>query len=491
MQWPQDPKLTDWVFVDVETTGGKHQKDFITEIAVLHIYKGEWVSTWHSLIKPPISIAPWITNITGISNAMVANAPSFEEVAHDLAALLNGKILVAHNARFDYGFIKSEFKRQGIDYRANTLCTVKLSRALFKQHARHSLDHIIKRFDLDCPNRHRALDDAKVLWAFFQLLPRYHTLKNIWLQVSDQLKQPSLPPNLAPNSLDGCKDVPGVYRFYNQHGSVIYIGKSVQLRSRILSHFNSDHRHSKELQISSEMHALDWTVCAGDLGAQLLEAQEIKRFAPKYNVRLRKLTKLWSLSAQHDAQGYQQLKLGYSNNLTADRLGALYGLFRSQKQAQTVLEKWVTQHQLCHRLTGLENKKSGACFAYQLKKCKGACCAQELPARYNVRQQIALTTLKNQTWPWAGPILVKETTDDCEQVHLINQWCWLGSAYNDVQLQDLLERAQDASDDHYVIDLDQYHILCRFLLNPSAHPLMHVTHVPHIKLNDVKEVIVF
>jgi len=465
--WPNDDKLRDFVFLDVETTGGKHQRDGITEIGLLHVCQGELVQTWHSLIQPTKSIPPWITRLTGIYNQMVQDAPTFKKVAEELAGLVEGKILVAHNARFDYGFLKSEFKRVGIEWNALTLCTVKLSRALFKEHKRHGLDQIVERFDLTCDQRHRALDDAKVLWDFFQLLPQYHSQETIWQAVKSQLKQPSLPPNLKPNALEGCEDIAGVYRFYGSSGQVLYVGKSVSLRSRILSHFNGDHRHSKALQISTEIYDLDWTVCSGDLGAQLLEAQEIKRLSPKFNVKLRKLTKLWSLFSKIDKQGYETLQVVSLNGLYADDLSGLYGLYRSKKQAISAIEKLANEQNLCHRLTGLENKKSGACFAHQLKKCKGACVGKESAQIYNLRQSMGLHPLQQKAWPWNGAVLVKESSaqlneNDEQTLHVVYQWCWLGSVSNEGELHDLLQTQQQ----DYVIDLDQYRILCKFLLTP-------------------------
>lgn len=465
--WPKDNKLSDLVFLDVETTGGKHQKDGITEIGLLHVCQGELVQIWHSLIKPIHSIPPWITRLTGISNSMVKEAPLFSEIAEELLSLLEGKILVAHNARFDYGFLKSEFRRVGINWNTPTLCTVKLSRSLFKNEKRHGLDQIVERFGLQCENRHRALDDAKVLWNFFQILPKYHSKDDIWQAIKTQLKQPSLPPHLASDALDGCDDLPGVYRFYGEKGQVLYVGKSVNLRSRILSHFNSDHRHSKELQMSMEIHSVDWTQCSGDLGAQLLEAQEIKRLSPKFNVKLRKLSKLWSLVKKQDKKGYDVLEIVCLSGLISEQLKDLFGLFRSKKQAINAIEKIANEQQLCHRLTGLESKKSGACFAHQVKKCKGACVNKESPEMYNLRLSMGLIPLQEKSWPWPGAIMVSESFEysdqiDSQPVHVINQWCWLGMVNNENELYSLLDNQQN----DYVIDLDQYRILCKFLLNP-------------------------
>jgi DNA polymerase-3 subunit epsilon len=368
MDWSDDPALSDFVLVDIETTGGKRQTDDITEIALIHICQGEEVGRYQTFIKPRRSIPPWITRLTGITNAMVADAPHFEDIAEELAGWLHNRVFVAHNARFDYGFIQAAFERIGWSFKAPVICTVKLSRALYPQYKRHGLDQIIERFGFECENRHRAMDDADMLWQFLQVAMVQKSPGPVWDAIKQQLKLPSLPAKLNPDALDGCPDTPGVYQFYNEQGQAIYIGKSVNLRSRILSHFNVGQKNAKDLNISQELADIEWIECAGDMGAQLLEAKLIKQHHPKYNVRLKKITKLWSFETEEDPQGYLTLKLLSTDALSADSLQNRFGLYRSKKQALSALEKLAQQHQLCHRLTGLENKRSGACFAYQLKR---------------------------------------------------------------------------------------------------------------------------
>lgn len=167
--WADDPALADLVFVDIETTGGKLNVDDITEIALIHICQGEEVGRFQTFLKPRRTIPPWITRLTGISHAMVADAPDFAEVADTLASWFQNRVFVAHNARFDYGFIKAAFEHVGLSFKAPVMCTVKLSRALYPEHKRHGLDQIIERFGLACEHRHRAMDDADMLWQFLQV----------------------------------------------------------------------------------------------------------------------------------------------------------------------------------------------------------------------------------------------------------------------------------------------------------------------------------
>ena len=156
------------VFLDLETTGATATRDRITEVGLIEVDDGYFVREWSTLVNPGIPIPPLIQSLTGINDAMVAKAPYFEDIARELYEAIDGRMLIAHNARFDYGFLEHEFKRLDQDFSAPVLCTVRLSRKLFPQHARHNLDTLISRHDIECDARHRALGDARVLWQLAQ-----------------------------------------------------------------------------------------------------------------------------------------------------------------------------------------------------------------------------------------------------------------------------------------------------------------------------------
>jgi DNA polymerase-3 subunit epsilon len=158
------------VFIDLETTGISPARDRIIEIGLCEVRDGVPVREWTSLVNPLRSVSPFIAGLTGITNAMVAGAPPFAGLAQELREILADKVLVAHNARFDYGFLKSEFQRLGIPFQEQVLCTVKLSRALFPKETRHNLDAIIRRHGLATADRHRALGDARLIREFFAKL---------------------------------------------------------------------------------------------------------------------------------------------------------------------------------------------------------------------------------------------------------------------------------------------------------------------------------
>lgn len=159
-----------YAVVDIETSGGRAQVDKITEIAI-YIHDGRRVvDEFTTLINPEVSIPPFITNLTGINNQMVANAPKFYEVAKKIVLLTEGKLFVAHNAQFDYGFIQAEFKRLGYDYQRNTLCTVKMSRKIIPGLKSYSLGNLCQSVGIPINNRHRAAGDALATIKLLDLL---------------------------------------------------------------------------------------------------------------------------------------------------------------------------------------------------------------------------------------------------------------------------------------------------------------------------------
>ena len=277
-------------FVDLETTGTIASDDRITEVGIVRVDAGMHVSEWSSLVNPGCSIPPAIQALTGITNAMVATAPTFAQIADAIATQIAGCIFVAHNARFDYGFLKHEFGRLRRSFSAKVLCTVKLSRRLYPQAGRHNLDTIIERHGLRPEDRHRALGDARVLWQFVQTLYRAKPADEIDGVIARILKTPSLPPQLPVDALAQLPEAPGVYCFYGLNPLPLYVGKSINLRERVAAHFSSDYRSANDARLSAEITRIEVEETAGELGALLRESQLIKTLLPAYNQRLRRRT---------------------------------------------------------------------------------------------------------------------------------------------------------------------------------------------------------
>ena len=452
------------VLLDCETTGGKAVRDRLIEVAVIVVKEGEIVQRWQSLINPECIIPPWIEGLTGIRQEQVNGAPTFAEIADELAAILHKKVFVAHNARFDYGFIKNEFKRLGMDFTSKTLCSVKLSRRLFPQYKRHGLDQIIERLGVRVEKRHRAMDDTEVIWKLMQHISAQYDDEEIHAVCSALLAKPSLPPNLDASLIEKIPNTPGVYHFMDEKGGLLYVGKSVRLRDRVMSHFTQDHAVSKDLQMSPLIHDIDWFETPSDFGAQILENQHIKSLNPKFNRRLKKVSKLYQIKLEPDKSGYLQCQITEAGEVPSELVESM-GLFRNRRQAIKRIEVLAKKHQLCHRLTGLEAKKSGSCFAHQLKQCLGACCAKEPVESYNIRVNNAFQNYRQKVWPWQGPVLVSEipATGEREDAHhhLVDQWCYLG------QIQDESELYEFKNRDDAVFELDAYLILLKFLADTS------------------------
>ena len=456
--------------LDCETTGGKATRDRMTELAIILVDNGQVVETWQSLINPQTVIPPWITKFTGISNSMVADSPSFETLWPTIQAKLQARVLVAHNARFDYGFLKNEAKRCGQTLSLKTLCSVKLSRLMYPQFRKHSLDAIIQRLGCGVEHRHRAMDDTQVILQLFERLSLAFDETNIAEACNRILKRPSLPSQLDEQQLDAIPDSPGVYYFYNEHHRLLYVGKSINLKTRVLSHFYQDHQTQVDHHLSHQLHHIEFDETPSDFGAQILESQQVKTLSPSLNRRLKKVTKLYQYKLIEE-HGYLHIKIQAVSDTRQNE--SVFGLFRSRRQASNRLEKLVDEHFLCHRLSGLEKGSKGACFAFQVKKCMGACCNKEPAVSYNVRVENAMNKLKTQQWPFNSPVIVEEfnPVSKLKAFHLVNDWCYLGKIKTALDLwsyepyfnQNDQTVTLQQHDDFF--DLDIYFILVRFLLS--------------------------
>ena len=452
--------------IDVETTGASPQFDRITEIGIVEIAEDGSVSEWSTLVNPQSRIPAFIERLTGISNAMVADAPTFEQVAGEVLQRLQGRVFVAHNARFDYAFIKNELRRLNTPFRADTLCTVRLSRRLYPQFYKHNLDSLIQRLGIEMEDRHRALADARVLVHFLQRLPQEHAPEMLHDAIDHVMAKPALPPHISQELVDDIPEIPGVYLFYGDNDMPLYVGKSTNLRTRVLSHFSGDHRNSKELRISQQLKRIEWRESAGELGALLLEAHLIKELQPMHNQRLRRENDLCAWQMRDAANGGKTLTLQYAADIDFGSAPDLYGMFTSQRKAVDALGKLADAHKLCLVQLGLEQparSKAAPCFAYQLKKCRGICIGKEAHLQHDLRLTQALARLKLQSWPHAGPIGIKESFAGREEVHIVNRWAYLGTAKDDQGVALILSSAPDAP-----FDLDTYKILTKHLKQPHA-----------------------
>ena len=444
------------IFLDLETTGTTAAHERVTEIGLVVVAKGEFVGSWSQLVNPEKGIPTFIQSLTGISNEMVADAPTFEQLAPALFERLEGKLLIAHNARFDYGFLRNEFARLGMSYRARVLCTAKLSRKLFPEHRRHNLDSLIERHGLKCSARHRALGDAEVLWQFLQKIYAEVDTARIDAAVQAQMATPSLPAGLSADVLEAIPEAPGVYLFYDATGAPLYVGKAVDLYARVRSHFSGDHRLAKDLRITQQVTRVQWMETAGALGALLNESRLIRELLPLH--RERRVANFYSWERDGALDSRAPLRLVMAGDAETLRLENLFGTFRAKHAALAALTGIAEEHGLCPVLLGLEPaRNAGApCFAHQLRHCRGACCGKESAAAHNLRLLQALQSLRLVPWPYEGAIGLREGSGEKSEVHLFERWCYLGTARTEAEIHEKLEvRGRP------VFDPDIYKILKR------------------------------
>ena len=452
-----------FVMLDLETTGGSAVHDRITEIAAVRVENGVEVARWSTLVNPGVSIPPFIQSLTGITNAMVEDAPTFAQVAPRLLELLDGAVFVAHNVRFDHGFVVNELARLEKPLKIKTLCTVRLSRKLYPQHKGHGLDAIMQRHGLHTLARHRAMGDVEVVLQWLQLAQAELGAEVLQREAKALLQGSASLPPLLETPMEDIPDTPGVYLFYGEGSIPLYVGKSVNMRTRVLSHFQSASKVAREMRILQEIRRIEWRETAGELGALLLESRLVKELQPLHNRQLRKERQLsaWMLHDNPNARPLVQLVR--MDDMDASAMGQLYGTYRSKRQAMDALRLLADTHQLCPQALGLESGK-GACFAHQIGRCKGVCASHEPAALHRVRLEMAMAQHRLQAWPHPGRVGVREhhAASGRTDIHVFDRWCHVATVHDEESLADVQQSRQQV----LAFDLDTYRLLQKRLAPP-------------------------
>lgn len=443
-------------FLDVETTGGNSRVDKIIEIYIIKVLNGQVLKTFHSFINPGFKPSPFIQKLTGITYKELDTAPNFEEIAQELYDFLSDGIIVAHNARFDYSFIKQELKTYGFEINWDYCCTVKLSRNLYPLYRLHNLDSVAARINFAAGNRHRADYDTQVVKEFFYYALADHGQEKFSIAFSKSIKQSAIPSELLKFNSKKVPETPGVYIFYDAANYPIYIGMSKNLRRRINEHFYQDLTNSKDLNINQKLKRIETIQTAGVMGALIREAILVKKFQPLYNRQLRRNQNLIKLEQFTDEHGYINLRINSDNNFDINNLQNLIGVFRSKEELKNKIEQLAKEFGLCSKLLGLE-KARNACFAYQLEVCKGACIHKITANEYNQLFNDAFSNIRIANWPSESEIIVKEESGDISEELIFNKWGLVGSSTNDDVFIEFTK--------NFRFDLDIYRILYRYLKN--------------------------
>lgn len=414
-----------YAIVDIETTGGIPGRDRITEIAIV-VYNGQTiVDTFSSLINPERSIPFGITRITGITDDMVADAPKFYEVAKKIVGMTENAIFVAHNVRFDYNFLREEFNSLGYTFTRKQLCTVVLSRKSFPGLRSYSLGNLIRHFNIHVNNRHRALDDAL---ATTDILGRILSTEEGRFKseqfIKQGIKSTKLPNNIALSQIEALPEATGVYYMFNTYGHIIYIGKSINIKKRVLQHFTTHDQKSSKLM--ARVADITFQDTGSELLALLLESNEIKAHQPDVNKVQRAKDFPYFIYYYKDEKGYIQFAWDKSSVKTRQNK-LILNHYTSKNSARSHLLRITEVATLCPGMTGIY-ELNGSCFYYQTGTCLGACQEIESPEIYNERAQMAIDLLK-KSFDSSFFIITEGRSDQEAGLVLIDEGHYKGFGY--------------------------------------------------------------
>jgi DNA polymerase-3 subunit epsilon len=379
-----------YAIVDIETTGGYASAGSITEIAVL-LHDGTRVTDrFETLIRPVHVIPRYIESLTGISNAMVADAPAFADVAAQLHQLLHDKIFIAHNVSFDYSFVKQHFKDAGYTFNVQRLCTVRLSRKAFPGQRSYSLGSLCRALQIPVENRHRAGGDAAATVLLFEKILAGGGDIFVREALKRQSKEQALPIHLPREQVTALPSGPGVYYFHNEKDKIMYVGKAKDLRKRVYSHFANNATGRQKQDFVRRIHRISYQTCTTELMALILESAEIRRLWPEYNKSQKRFEQAYGLYVFEDRNGYLRLAIEKKKKHLQPAF-----TFYLLAEGQQLLRQLIRTHGLCPKLCFLQTDND-ACTGMTDGYCAGACERREAPDEYNNRVLAAISELRNQ-----------------------------------------------------------------------------------------------
>lgn len=303
-------KRVEYAIVDIETTGGYAGGSRITEIAII-IHDGDAIiDRWETLVNPEKEIPIPIFALTGINNEMVRDAPIFDDIAPKVFEMLADRIFVAHNVNFDYSFVRHQLEESGLKWTARKLCTVRAARKITPGLSSYSLGNLCSSLQIELQNRHRAGGDADATAILFSRLLEWDQEGIIDKMIRKTAPDQRLPPNLPREDFDRLPEKPGVYYFYNREKKVVYVGKAVNLKKRITSHFSGHSAGPQRQHFLRDIHSISFEVCATELMALLLECSEIKNLWPVHNKALKRFESKFGLYMYEARNGYKYLAIG-------------------------------------------------------------------------------------------------------------------------------------------------------------------------------------
>ena len=372
-----------YAILDIETTGGKYDEEGITEIAI-YTYDGQnIIDQFSSLINPQKEIQPFVEKLTGINAKMLRNAPKFHEVAKRIVELTKDCIIVAHNAAFDYRILQTEFRRLGFSFNRKSICTVELSKKLLPDEPAYSLGKLVRNLGIPFSNQHRAHGDAKVTLKLFELLLEKDIHKNI-LKNHIKIKDPNKVPSKYLTLIDNLPSEMGVYYLHDSENEIVYIGKSKNIKKRVLSHLTGS--QNKAIKIQSELSHVTFSLTGGELVTLLKEQNEIKSNSPKLNRAMQ--FRIFPIGIRIDSSEAYPILI-----IEKIKLNFRYiSVYKSLKAAKKALSLWANDFGICLNKTSL-SKSDSVCFNHGIQKCDGACIGIESAESYQQKIQVLINDL--------------------------------------------------------------------------------------------------
>lgn len=377
--------LTQFAIVDIETTGTIHDGK-ITEIAII-IHDGtKELERFTTLLNPQRKIDFYVVKLTGITDHMVANAPLFEEHAQRIFDMTKDRVFVAHNVSFDYGFLKKEFANLKMEFKRETLDTIDICRRIIPDLPSYSLGKLCATLGIEMDSHHRALDDTAATTTLFQRLFQKDPT-TIFSRIKPDIPDVRIPPNLPASELENLPTGTGIYYFYDGDEQILYVGKSINIKKRVLSHFHPKEK-KKWAELWKAVHSISFEETGSELVALLLESQEIKKLQPPINHSQKQPHFAYGIYENMDKQGYINLAIKRKKNIEGQPLVEIQSYFEGKR----LLLKQAKKHELCECLLGLQSPK-GNCFQYQIKQCRGTKMGLETAQEYNKRINAAKNSL--------------------------------------------------------------------------------------------------
>ncbi len=379
-----------YAIVDIETTGTYAAANGITEISIQVFDGSRVVEKYETLINPLQHIPRFIESFTGINNAMVKDAPTFEQIAEKVHAILHDKIFVAHNVNFDYSFIKVNLETAGFAFNVKKLCTVRLSRKIFPGYPSYSLGKICDSLGINIKGRHRAGGDALATVSLFKMLLENDENKFIVSSLKNNSKEQILPPNVPKENYDILPMVPGVYYFHNAKEKIIYVGKAKNIRSRVNSHFSNNSASRQKQNFINHIYSISFKECATELMASILESVEIKRLWPAFNASQKRWEDVYSIYSFEDQNGYMRLAIE-KNKRNLKPITTFHYLIHGQ----SILRQLTKDYNLCPKFCFLQTDHD-KCIGIIEEYCNSACEKEESTNAYNNRVSDAIISLQDK-----------------------------------------------------------------------------------------------